>query len=87
MIYKIDINMEGAKKYLDMANIKIHNETLVTLWITANDPDAACIRARDKICSDILGERKTTRTKEAIKFVAKEMRITKIRAGKPRPFK
>ena len=87
MIYKIDINMEGAKKYLDMANIKIHNETLVTLWITANDPDAACIRARDKICNDILGERRTTRTKEAIKFVAKEMRIIKIRTGTPRPFK
>ena len=86
MIYKVEINMEDVKKYLDMANIKIHNETLVTLWITAEDPDAVCIRARDKICNDILGERKTTRVREALEFVSKDMRIIKIRpSSRPKP--
>ena len=86
MIYRVEVNMEDVKKYLDMANVKIHNETLVTLWITAEDPDAVCIRARDKICNDILGERKTTRVREALKYVSKGMKITKIRpSSKPRP--
>ena len=69
---------------MKMANIKVHNKLNVALYVKAKDPDDACAYAIDKIYTDILESRKSTRVKEVAEKVKKTISIKKIRKADPK---
>tara|TARA_R110002020_G_scaffold42041_4_gene123537 strand:- start:256 stop:489 length:234 start_codon:yes stop_codon:yes gene_type:complete len=74
--------MERAREYLTQANVKTHNQPVVTIWVTGEDPDSICVKAQDKICNDIIRENKSGKTQEIIRDISDGMRVVTIRAGK-----
>ena len=76
--------MSKALKTMRMANIKVHNKLEVALYVKAKDPDDACAHAVDKIYTDILESRKSTRVKEVAEKVKNIISIKKVRKANPK---
>ena len=56
----------------------------VALYVKAKDPDDACAFAIDKIYTDIVESRKSTRVKEAAKKVKNIISIKRVRKANPK---
>ena len=82
MIYRVEVNMERARKHLIQANVKTHNQPIVTIWETGEDPDSICVKAQDKICNDIIRENASGKVTDIIRDISDGMRVVTIRAGK-----
>ena len=76
--------MSKALKTIRMANIKVHNKMEVALYVKAKDPDDACAFAIDKIYTDIVESRKSTRVKETAKKVKNIISIKRVRKANPK---
>ena len=76
--------MSKALKTMKMANIKAHNKMEVALYVKAKDPDDACAFAIDKIYTDIVESRKSTRVKEVAKKVKNIISIKRVRKANPK---
>lgn len=82
MIYRVEVNMDKARPYLVQSGVQTHREPVITIWITGEDPDEVCAKAKDKICADILREHNTKKVREAMTDISANIRVIKIRAGK-----
>jgi len=56
----------------------------VALYVKAKDPDDACAFAVDKIYTDILESRKSTRVKEVAEKVKNIISIKRVRKANPK---
>ena len=56
----------------------------VALYVKAKDPDDACAFAIDKIYTDIVESRKSTRVKETAKKVKNIISIKRVRKANPK---
>ena len=56
----------------------------MALYVKAKDPDDACAHAVDKIYTDILESRKSTRVKEVAEEVKNIISIKKVRKANPK---
>ena len=46
MIYKVEVNMDKARPYLVRSGVQTHREPVITIWITGEDPDEVCAKAK-----------------------------------------
>ena len=74
--------MAKARHYLVRAGVQTHREPVITLWITGEDPDEVCSKAKEKICADILRENNTKKAKYAMPEISANIRVIRIRTGK-----
>ena len=81
MLYRVHINMEKIIREMDRNGIKIHNTKDTMVFVNAKDPDEACKIAIDKVCTDIVTERKTTNIQDMVKKLRKVVSVRKVRSG------
>ena len=81
MLYRVHINIEKIIKEIDRNGIKIHNTRDTMVFVNAKDPDEACKIAIDKVCTDIVTERKTTNIENMVKRLRKVVSVKKVRSG------
>ena len=82
MIYKVEVNMDKARPYLVRSGVQPHREPVITIWITGEDPDEVCAKAKEKLCADILREHNTRKVKDAMPEISANIRVIRIRTGK-----
>ena len=74
--------MEKIIKEMDHNGIKIHNTKDTMVFVNAKDPDEACKTAIDKVCTDILSERKTTNIQNMLKKLRRVVSVKRVRRGR-----
>ena len=79
-MYKVQIDLTDAMKKISKLGIKDIIKGTYWIKVNANDPDAACFAAREKVCHTVHKKwgQKGKSGEDAVKIIKEDMKITKI---------
>ena len=83
MIFKIDMNTEGAISHLKKIGIVDNIKSEMSFFVNASEPDEACSQALIQLRNRILAEKHDPQVLEAVEEIQFDVRVTKIRAVRP----